>query len=63
MDSGPGVPGVTLSYVNGSYDTHGVIQKPRGQDEVGGWSNVHDCPREVGRWSSKCQRGQNSKTI
>ena len=30
---------------------------------VGGWTNVHDCPREVGRWSCKCPRGQNSKKI
>ena len=38
-----------------------VIHKPREQDELGGWSNVHDCPRGVGRWSLKCPHGQNFK--
>ena len=42
----------------GSFKNH--VDKMRW---VGGWSNVHDCPREVGRWSCKCPRGQNSKTI
>ena len=28
---------------------------------VGGWTNVHDCPREVGRWFRKCPCGQNLK--
>ena len=28
---------------------------------VGVYSNVHDCPRKVGRWSPKCPRGQNSR--
>ena len=37
----------------------GVIHKPRGQDEVGGQSNVHECPRKVGKWFAKCPRGQN----
>ena len=39
-------------WVENSYDVGlGAIQKLRGQDEVGrcGQSNVHDCPRKVGR--------------
>ena len=27
------------------------------QKRVGGQSNVHDCPRKVGRWSVECPRG------
>ena len=40
----------------GSFKNH--VDKMRW---VGGWANVHDCPREVGRWSRKCPRGQNLK--
>ena len=31
------------------HESIGVIQKLRGQDEVGGEWNVHDCPHQVGR--------------